>query len=172
MELIFVKEYKLKLLSFYGVLSQAIPLILMVYIVPYNILIIPKFLWLLIFLFFLNRYPHEYLHKFGGFLSGIKSKINFKKINACCIFEGYLNNKELLIAALFPFVVLTFFYILIILVSYNMFGDFIFYLLVAALIFSLPSYAGDFAYVYHALKYKDHLFHDLGDRLRIYKKVK
>ena len=124
-----VREYVFKF-DVYGILSQVIPLILIIYIVPYNILVTAKFFFLLLFLMFLNRYPHEYLHKFGGFLCDIKSKIKFKKINACIVYEGYLTNKELLIAALSPFIILTIFYSLLILISYKMFGELIFYLLV------------------------------------------
>jgi hypothetical protein len=58
--------------------------------------------WL--FFFLMLRFPHEYLHKFGGKIIGVNSTINFWRLNATCKPDRPITAKENIVFSMFPYV--------------------------------------------------------------------
>lgn len=162
-----IKEYEYKH-NFIGTFIALLPFIVAFLILPKHYLYETNLALIALIIVLLNRYPHEYLHKFAGYLLGFKSKINFLRFSPTCTPERKLNSKELIIFSVFPLFGSTFFYGILSVIFFSISNSYIGYLFTSVAILSVYSAIGDIGYIINGFKYKNAIFEDQGAKLLIY----
>lgn len=109
--------------------------------------------------------PHEYLHKVGASLMGIKGSIKFNLLGGCFIPRGNLNYKQLIVMASTPLVILTSFFAILIASAYYLNIRDLYYFSWCLLIISAISSLSDAWYIIYALIYRKSIFKDEGHTL-------
>ncbi len=164
-----IKEVKIKH-SFGLILSQIIPLALVIWVIPLDYLFNNYFTLPTLLLTFMLRYPHEYIHKKTGDLIGFDSSINFKRLNATCTPNRMTEWWEEMIFSIAPLIVQTIVLQFILVALNGNVSNYIYYMTLSIFILSFTTYIGDIMFIINTFKYKGYLFEDTGMGLNIYKK--
>lgn len=144
-------------------LVSVLPLVLFVaYFVSYGLPIV----WLLFFL--MLRFPHEWLHQFGGKIVGVNSTINFWRLNATCKPDRPITAKENKVFSLFPYI--SFWIISICMFIFSITFSSCFTHKIALLIILFQTYAsmGDIFFFSLSYLYPKAIFVDEGTKIVVY----
>jgi len=166
---IFFKEYKFKL-NLIGFTAQLLPFLLLFIFIPMEYLFNEIFWPILFVVFVLTRFPHEYLHKYGGYIIGVKCKCDFLKVNATCTPLAPILWFQVVIIAATPLIVLGILFLSTMFIFYILNLSLWFYIGLASFLLLIISCEGDIGYIFYALRYKTgYVFVDEGIMLKVYK---